>query len=397
MDKVIIVGNGIAAVSAIEAFRKHDEETPITVISDEPYCAYYRTRLSSLLGDNPDINKLYIHQPDWYKKNNVDIRLNTKVISIDPTEKTITLKEGEKITYTKLLISTGSRPFVPPVSGTNLPGVFSIRSFSDVKNFYDFCKDKTHGVIVGGGVLGLEAAWTLAKNGKRLTVIEGSPYILSKQLDKTSSSLLTVLGKEAGINFLTNNRLSQVNGNDTISSVILKDGREIPAEFVIFSTGIRSNIEPVNSTSIMTNRGIIVDEYMQTSQRDIYAAGDLAEYKHQIYGIWPVAKEQGKTAGLNMAGIPTPYKEIIPSNYIKIFDIEIFSMGDLGTEEKAERVITNYQPEQNIYQAVFFKDFTPVGAILFGDTKPAMKISKAIKSKIRILENMDFDSFISKI
>lgn len=401
MDSIVIIGNGISGLSAAEAFREHDKDTPVIILSDESYYAYYRMWLSGLVGQTPDLDKLYIRKPEWYRDLNIDVQLNCKVIGIDTQKQSVILDDGKTVVFSKLLIANGSRPFIPPIPGKNLTGVFSIRSLDDINIFNDFITDKTHGTIIGGGLLGLEIAWSLAKKGREVYVIEGAPYILFKQLDKTASELLTSLGKKAGISFVIQGQLSQIVGNEQVTSIQLSDGQTIPAEFVVFSTGVRSNIDLVKDTSIQTGRGIQVDEYMQTSAQNIYAAGDIAEYKEQVYGIWPVAREQGKTAGLNMAAKKTSYNEVIPSNYLKVFDVEIYSVGDLCKDDRPCIIINSFDQENNVYRAVFLRDNVPVGAILFGDTKPAMKISKAIKSGVKISDKIVksgvFEGFLQEI
>lgn len=400
-DPIVIVGNGIAAVSAAEAFRENDRGTPIIILSGEPYYAYYRMWLSSLIGETLDLGKLYIHKPEWYAELNIDVWLNHKAVSIDAENRTVTTENGKTIKYSKLLLANGSSPFVPPVAGKDLKGVFSIRSLDDVKKLNEYISDNERGVVVGGGVLGLEVAWSLANKGKKVSVIEGSPYILSKQVDETASHLLMALGEKAGINFVTNGKLVEVVGEDNnVASIKLED-KTIPAEFVVFSTGVRPNVDLVKDAPIKVGRGVQVDEYMQTSVEDICAAGDIAEYKGQVYGIWPVAREQGKTAGLNMAGKRTPYNEVVPSNYLKVFGIELYSVGDLCKDGKPFDSIKKLDKENNIYSIVFIRESKPVGAVLFGDTKPAMKISKAIKANLEIPEEIikgnDFEGLLAML
>ncbi|WP_213975357.1 NAD(P)/FAD-dependent oxidoreductase [Tepidanaerobacter acetatoxydans] len=398
MNPVIIIGNGIAAVSAAEAFREHDKNTPLIIISGEPYYAYYRLRLSDLLGGTPDLDKLYIHKPEWYRNLNIDVWLGHKASKIDTQKQSVTLDNGKTVNFSKLLLANGSSAFIPPVPGTDIPGVFSIRSLDDVNNFNEFIKDKTQGVVIGGGLLGLEVAWSLANKGKNVYVVEGSSYILSKQVDQTASELLMTLGKKAGINFVTQGRLSQIMGDRAVTSVQLNDNQTISTEFVVLSTGVRSNIDIVKNTSIQSTRGVQVNEYMQTSVENIFAAGDIAEYKGQVYGIWPVAREQGKTAGFNLAGKQIPYNEVIPSNYLKVFGVEIYSVGDLCKDDSSCSTIKKFDKEDNIYSVVFLRNNIPVGAVLFGDTKPAMKISKAIKSGIQIpdeiIQKNSFEEFL---
>jgi nitrite reductase (NADH) large subunit len=401
MNPIVVIGNGVASVAAVEAFRKYDKETPIIIFSDEPYHAYYRLRLSSLIGDTLNLDKLYIRKPEWYRELNIQVRLDNKVIGIDTEKKSVVLENGDTVFFSKLLIASGSSPFVPPVPGADLPGVFSIRSLDDVKRFNDYIANKNQGAVIGGGLLGLETAWALAKKGKKVHVIEGAPYILFNQLDEVAAKLLADLGKKASISFTVGGRLNKIVGNSRVSEIHLADGQIMPVDFVVFATGVRPNIDLVNSTPILSSRGILVDELMRTSVEDVYAAGDIAEYKGRVYGIWPVAQEQGKTAGLNMAGEKTSYNEIVPSNYLKVFDVEVFSVGDLCKEVKADATMKTLSEEDYVYRVVFFRDNTPVGAILFGDTKPATKIAKAIKLGIKIPDNIirrgDFQDFLNEI
>lgn len=401
MDPIVIVGNGVTAISAAEAFREHNKKTPMIIVSAEPHYAYYRMRLSHLLGEDPDVEKLFIHDPEWYKGNNIQVLLGLKVVSIDVRNNSIKINDGKTITYSSLLLAQGSNPFVPPVAGSDLNGVFSIRTVDDVKNLYAYSCDKSCGVVVGGGVLGLEAAWALAKRGKKISVFEFAPYLLVKQLDEDSAGILKSLGEKAGMSFALSDQLVKIKGNDSVSSVSSKAGLDVEADFVVFSIGVRPNIGILKDTGINMNRGVVVDEYMRTSFENIYAAGDVAEFAGKVYGIWPVAKEQGKIAGLNMAGVTTSYSEVVPSNYIKVFDTEIFSAGDLCKEEDAQAVITDAQPENHIYRKVFFKNNVPVGVILLGDTNQAVKISRAIKAGItfpeEIIKSNDFNKFIENI
>lgn len=397
MKPIVIIGNCIAAVSAVEAFRQKDTKTPIIIVSAEPHFAYYRMRLSHLLGENPQIENLFIHPPTWYEENNVDVLLSQKAISIDPVSKTVKLESKTTLSYSQLLMANGSNPFIPPIPGIDLEGVFSIRSIDDVKDLFSFIQGKKSGIVVGGGVLGLETAWALANKGKEITVIEGASYILQKQLDEKAANLLMKQGKQKGINFITGKQISSIEKKQHFLAK-LNDHTEIATEFIVFSIGVRPNTELIDGLGIKTGRGIIVDEFMRTSKNDIYAAGDVAEFNGQCFGIWPVAKEQGKIAGLNMAGVETAYNSIVPSNYLKVFDIPIFSVGNIGD---ADIAIVNLDPVRGIYQKIFFDENHPIGAILYNDTRTAMKLSKAIKEKAPIpediIKNNDFEGFLNLI
>jgi nitrite reductase (NADH) large subunit len=400
MDPVVVVGNGVAAVSAVESFRRIDNTTPIVVVGEEPYHAYYRIRLTQGMGEIPDENKLLIHPPKWYRDKGVEVMLNRQAVSVEVENRRVILTDG-RLSYSKLLLAQGSKPFVPPVLGSDLPGVFSIRTLDDVKGLHSFSQGKERGTVVGGGVLGLEVAWALAQKGQKISVIEGSSHILSRQLDETASGLLTSLGQRAGIEFVVSDKLNRVQGHGKVHSILLDRHQEIPTDYVVFSTGVRPNIRIVQGTPIKIDKGIQVNEFMQSSVEDVYSAGDVAEFRGQVHGLWSVAKEQGKCAGLNMAGDETPYNEIPPSNYIKVFGVDIFSVGDLCKDGSAQAVMTNYEPEQYRYSAVFFKEEGPVGAILFGDTRAAVPVSRAIKSGQKFSRDLitqgNFVSFLENI
>lgn len=386
MDPILIIGNCVAAVSAAESFRKHDKKTPVIIVSKEPHLAYYRMKLSNLLGESPDVKDIFIKRPEWYTENNIRVLLSDKAETIIPEEKLVVLNSGKKLNYSKLLLANGSSPFLPPVPGNTLKGVLTIRTIDDVKKLYTISKDKKRGIIIGGGVLGLEAAWALAQKGKDITVIERGPYILSRQLDKNASNLLKEQGEKNNVSFITSKNVTSIQGNDFAEAVTLDNDKQIPADFVIFSTGVRPNIDIIENTQIKTNRGIIVNQFMETSVEDIYAAGDVAEYQETNFGIWPVALKQGETAGLNMADVKTPYEKIAPSNFIKVFDINIFSIGDIA--DKKSHSISDVDTKNTIYQCIYIKNNHIIGANLLQNTKPAVKILQAIKSKKIIPDNI---------
>lgn len=400
MENIVILGNGIAALTAAETFRKHSRDCPVTIVSQEPYYAYYRPRLSKLLGREPKEEGLLIHPPGWYEENRIRVILGKKAERVDFKNHLVHLEGGQALEFSKLLIATGSSPFIPPVPGHNLKGVFAIRTLNDVKRLYEYAKDSRTGTVIGGGVLGLEAAWNLAKSGKKIYVIETAPYILPRQLDEKASELLKALGEKAGISFVLSGKSEAIEGEQKAEGVLLQGGNMLQTDFVIFSTGVRPNTQIFDPAEISINRGVIVDEYMRTSREGVYAAGDVAEYNGKVPGIWPVAQEQGRIAGMNLAGIATPYSEVVPSNYIHVFDTEIFSAGDLCKEEKADYELTDIDRDRGIYRKIFFKGGQPVGAILLGNVKGGNKISKAIKAGVRfdnLSEIRNFDEFLQKL
>ncbi|WHE08482.1 FAD-dependent oxidoreductase [Thermoanaerobacterium thermosaccharolyticum] len=380
----VIIGNGIAALSAAESIRKNDKESKITMITREPYNTYFRMKLSHLLGHEYELEKLYVRPESWYKSNNIDTMLKCSVVSLDTDKKIIHLDSSDKITYDKLIIATGSYSFIPPVKGRDKNGVYAIRSLDDVNNLNKYIKDKKRGIVVGGGLLGLEAAWSLKQAGYDINVIEFFPRLLPKQSDEEGSKIIENIIENSGIKLILNAEVAEITGDDA-DGVILKDGRKVQADFVIFSAGIRPNVDIAKDSDIKINRGILVDDFMRTNVDDVFAAGDVAEYNGKIYGLWTVAMAQGRNAGLNAAGIRTKYKEVIPSSTLKITGVDVFSSGDISGEKS-----TSYSyKDGNIYYKLFIKDNKLVGAILIGDISSSTKIKKAIDSGYNLKEILD--------
>lgn len=380
----VLIGNGIAALSAAENIRKNDVDAKITMISNEPYPTYYRVKLSHLLGQEYELESLFVKPEKWYYENIINLRLNTIVEIIDAKNKKLVLSNDEMVDYDRLIIASGSSSFVPNVAGKDKKGVFAIRKLDDVNNLNSFISDKKRGIIVGGGLLGLEAAWTLKQSGYDITVIEFFPRLLPRQSDEEGSLILKEIIESKGIKLVLGAEVTEITGKN-VDGVILKDGTKIEADFVIFSSGIKPNIDMVKDSGIKINRGIIVDEYMKTSAEDIYAAGDVAEFNGKIYGLWTVAMTQGKCAGLNAAGIIMQYKEIPPSSTLKVTGVDAFSAGDISGVDSLPK---SYR-EDNVYYKLFFKDSKIIGVILIGDTIKSTKLKRAIEIGQNFKEALD--------
>lgn len=380
----VLIGNGIAALSACENIRKNDRENKITIISKEAYPTYYRLKLSQLLGRAFDFQSLLVKEENWYINNDIELILNTSVKKVDTKNKKLILSSDSIISYDKLIIATGSSSFIPNVLGKEKKGVFAIRSIEDVKNLNDSIKDKKRGIIIGGGLLGLEAAWSLRKNGYEITVIEFFPRLLPRQADEEGSMILKNIIESNGINILLKAEVIEITG-ETVNGIILKDGRKIDADFVIFSSGVKPNIDILKETEIKVNKGVIVDEYMRTNIEDVYAAGDVAEFNGRIYGLWTVAMAQGRNAGLNISGNKTVYKEVIPSSILKITGIDMFSAGDISGEESVSKSYIG----NNLYYKLYFKDGIIIGAILIGDISKSTKLKKLIEAKQNFMDMLN--------
>ena len=284
-----------------------------------------------------------------------------------------------------MILANGSSCIVPPITGANIEGVFTIRKAKDIFLIHDFIKanDIKNITIIGGGLLGIEAAWALKQSSNifNISIIDNSGRLLSRQLDEEGSSILKDIMVKNGINLYTG--VKEIYGNKSVNYIELVDGGKLPSEMVIISAGIKSNTGIAKESGININKGIIVDSKMKTNLDNIYAAGDCAEFNNFIWGIWPVAMEQGKIAGLCSCGFETEYTEIVPSNLLQVMDVNVFSAGDISGKDSEQ-----LKYEDNIYTKLFHKNGILCGAILIGDTKKGFALKKAIEKQTNFSEKI---------
>ncbi len=373
--KYIIVGNGVAGVEAALAIRKSDSEGEITIISESKNLFYYRPRLIEYLADEISVDKFTLYKEDHYEKNRIQNVLNTRIVRIDIHKKSVVSEDGREFSYDRLLLATGALPFMPGVKGADLRGVFSLRGVTDADSIKEYCRDLTEVTVVGGGLLGLENAFSLSRLGKRVTVVEFRSWLLPRQLDEEGGRLLQRMLEAKGLSFVLDDSVEILRGQDSVQSVLLKSGREIKTDAVIFSSGIECRGELARQAGLEVNRGILVDDHLRTSVPDIYAAGDPAEHKGCLYGIWPAARDQGRIAGLNMAGIPTPYKGTVLSNVLKITGIDLYSAGDFNAS--GAEVYSSISDSS--YKKLLLAEGKVVGIIVLGD-------ADAVKTGQRVME-----------
>jgi FAD-dependent pyridine nucleotide-disulphide oxidoreductase len=366
MYDYLIIGNGIAGLSATEEIRKKDADAKILIVSDEKPSTYWRTRLSDLISKEFNDDDLYVKKEPWYSERKIDERLKTSVNKLDLDRNVAILSDGEEIEYKKALLATGAHPFVPPITNINSDGVFAIRTIDDLMNFKDYVNGKDKVIVIGGGILGLEAAYSAKLLGKKVTVIESFDYLLSRQLDQDLSNKLESTLNEIGITTYTGKNTSEILSKDgKVTGVKLADGSEIPADAVMVQAGVRSNIEVAKNSGLEVDRGIIVDDTLQTKKENIFAAGDCAQIGNFTIGLWTSSQEMGKIAGHNMTGSNECYEKPKPFSTLMIGDTKIFSAGITSGEGIEE---LSSEKDGNIYK-LFKMSGQYVGGILWGDIK----------------------------
>lgn len=385
--RYVIVGGGVAGTTGAAKIRKFDPEAEIIIVSDEEFPLYSRIRLIDVLSGEATVDDIILKRSAWYKEQNIGLILGDAVV--DVVDKKVKLESGQELEFDRLLIATGANAFVPPIPGRDLKGVFSLRRIPDALGILEHLgQGKKKVVVVGGGVLGLEAANALMKRGHTVEVVEALPRLLPRQTDPEGSLALQNQMENMGLTFHIGRMTKEILGRDHVKGVILDNGLELHADLVLISAGIRANIPLAEKLGMEINRGIVVDDGMHTGVKGIYAAGDAATHRGINYGIWPAADKEGAVAGENMAGGEAEYEGSVAMNVLKVMGIDLVAIGNVDAECKEVCVLQN-DKENHLYRKLIFQEGRIVGAILIGDKTNWVKVQKAIGEKRDVSEVMD--------
>lgn len=375
-DKFVIIGGGIAALSAAQAIRKRNRSADVVMLSEEEYRPYYRPALSDLLSEDLPDKRLYVFDPDWYTDNRVELKTATRVVKIEPDKQAVITEAGESIPYTKLIVATGARSNIPPFKGLENQGVYALRSLKDALGLKEAIKTAKKAVVIGGGVLGLEAVWEMVSSGVEVAVVEHSPRIMPRQLDEPASERLQNLMASKGVKLYLGLDTEEIVGDGQVRGVRLNDGQLLEADLVLLSTGVKPNVELAREAGIEVAQGVVVDGSMRTSLSNIYAAGDGAQFGERLVGLWPVSLEMGKVAGAAAAGDWVEYQPPLLSTMLVAFDMEIFSIGEVNLPPEQCRIVEVNDPVENYFKRSYFKDGVLVGEVIIApkvDTSQSMK------------------------
>ena len=386
MTRYLIIGNGVAGTTAAENIRKRDEEGTITILTEEDFPFYYRVRLPEYISGDVREEDLVVRKASWYQERNIELKTKTRVVDADTGNRVVITEDNQKLEYDRLLVATGSRSFIPPIAGADKKGVFSLRSMQDARDIADWAKGAQEVVLIGGGLLGLEAGNAVRKLGKRVMVVEFFPRLLPRQLDVDGAKRLQGIMEGMGFSFRLGAKTQEIDGKGQVNGVLLEGGERLPAEMVIISAGVRPNLDLADALGVDHDKGIKVDEYLRTNQEGIYAAGDVAEYQGMPYGIWTAAMEQGKIAGSNMAGGDMRYGGTVMANTLKVVGIDLASAGNIDAENEFEAKV---REDGEVYKKIVIQDNHIIGCIMLGDTKGFNKITKAMSEKEDVSETKD--------
>jgi len=394
--RYLIVGSGIAGISAAEAIHKSDPEAYVQVLTSEHELPYYRMNLTRYLAGEVDNTKLDLHPADWYVHNHIKLDLDTTVQSILPDEKALVLEDQSRVPYDKLILAVGASPFVPPFKGVELKHVITIRTLEDTEVLLEACCQQIQVVCIGGGLLGLEIAGAISRRGAKVTVIESLPWLLPRQLDQEASKIMQEKILAMGISVFIGAKTQALYGEGAVQGVQLEDGRVIPADMVVISAGVSANTALARQAGLTVNRGIIVDDHMRTSHPDIYAVGDATEHNGRLYGLWVPAKSQGTIAGLSAAGQDVVFHDLPPSARLKVLGIDLFSIGQFTPQDDTDVVMS--KAKDGNFASFVFRQGVMIGSILLGDASLAAYVKTAVEEKIdfsgRLAVGMPMDELI---
>jgi len=365
--RLVVVGNGMAGMRAVEELlARAPDRFAITVVGAELQPNYNRILLSSVLAGDKTLEEIVINPRSWYGERGIRLIAGNAVTAVDRAARQVVLADGETLVYDKLLLATGSKPLAPPIPGLALPNVRAFRDIADVEAMIGAAASSRRAVVVGGGLLGLEAAWGLKRRGLSVAVVHLMPTLMERQLDVAAAALLRRELEGRGIAIHTNAQTEEIAGADRAEAIVLADGRCIETDFVVLAVGIRPNIALAQAAELDVNRGIVVGDDMATSDRDIYAVGECIEHNGQVFGLVAPIWDQASVCGSRLAGGTDVYVPPPVFTSLKITGVDVFSAGALAAADPADQEITLHDAKRGIYKKVILRDDRMVGCVLYG-------------------------------
>ena len=384
--KLVLVGNGLAGMRCLEdLLDMAPDRYEVTVIGEEPWGNYNRIMLSPVLSGDKTIDDIMLHPHAWYSDKGIRFIAGDPAVRIDRPRKQVYTEKGEVVDYDRLILATGSKPFIPPIAGADLKGVISFRDIYDINTMLDYCKTKKNAVVIGGGLLGLEAAYGLKQRGMNVTVLHLMDRIMERQLDSKASQMLRHSIEQKGISIITEANTEALVGVDGhVTQIRLKDGTVLAADLVVFAVGIRPNMALAQSAGLRCNRGVLVNDTMQTFDPSIYAVGECIEHRSQTFGLVEPLWGQAFICASHLAehGSLTFKAPTVPTQ-LKVSGCDVFSAGNFEPKDDFEDIILNDEKRQ-IYKRIIIQKDKVIGAVLFGDTEDGVWYAELISDQTPI-------------
>ncbi len=377
--RAVILGGGIAGVAAAEALRQAAPEAVIALVTREPDLPYYRLNLTRYLAGEIAADALPIHPAAWYEEQKIELLAGAEAAELALADATVVLRDGRRLSYDRLVLTAGAHPFVPAVPGAQRDGITTLRTRADADRILAAVRTGATCVVVGGGILGLETAGGIARRGGKVTVLESHPWLMPRQLSRRAGELLAKWLAQVGIGLQTQAATAELTGDTRVSAVRLQDGAVLPADLVILTAGVRPNSHLARQAGLAVNQGVLVDDHLFSSHPQVLAAGDMAEHRGVLYGLWSAAQYQGTIAGMNAAGARVEFGGIPRSNTLKVLGLDLVSIGTFEPADGSFQVVE--QETDGCYVRFVFRDHRLVGAILLGDTRLAGALKPAIEGR----------------
>ncbi|WP_046178225.1 nitrite reductase large subunit NirB [Domibacillus tundrae] len=386
-EKIVLIGNGMAGVRSIEELLKIDPNRfHITIFGEEPYPNYNRIQLSKVLQGDTTISDITLNDWNWYEDHNIQLYPGEKITRVDTENKLVHITKERAVAYDKLIIATGSLPFIIPVPGHEKEGVTAFRDIKDCEKMINTSKEYKKASVIGGGLLGLEAARGLLNLGMDVNVIHLADFLMERQLDGTAGKMLQKELEKQGMTFLMNKQTAEILGEDRVEGIRFGDGEQIETDLVVMAAGIRPNTSLAKESGIAVNRGILVNDYMETNTPDVYAVGECAEHRGVVYGLVAPLYEQGKAMAAHICNEPAAgYEGSVLSTQLKVSGVDVFSVGEI-VEDEETKTIKMFDDWKGMYKKVLIRDGKMAGAVLFGDTSEGNKLLRLINKKADVEE-----------
>jgi nitrite reductase (NADH) large subunit len=387
MEKLVIVGNGMAGVACLEQILKHRHDFDITVFGDETHVNHNRIMLSSVLAGECDADDIVINGLEWYQSNGIALRMGLRIVDIDPEYQTLTGDDGSITQWDKIILATGSSPFIPNIPGVDKKNVLTFRSLEDTRSMMSGARPGLQAAVIGGGLLGLEAARGLQIRGCDVTVVHLADTLMNTELDATGGLYLRQKIEDLGVRVLTGRRTQSLSGNGKVEGVVFEDGEKLGAELVVIAAGIRPNADLGHKAGLVVNRGIVVNDHMETSDPRIVAVGECTEHRGQIFGLVSPLLEQGKVLAATITGNKGPeFLGWKPAAKLKIMGVEVFRAGETREDENT-RTVRYEDTVLGVYKKVIVRGKQLAGVVLVGDTTSSNRYMEWLRAEADVLSD----------
>ena len=384
--RLVVIGNGMAGMRTVEELlARAPDGFEIAIIGAEPQPNYNRILLSSVLAGDKSRDDTILNAWSWYGKRGIRLTTGVAAVAIDRDAHRVMLADGSAVPYDTLLLATGSKPLAPPIAGVGLPNVRAFRDMADTEAMIAAARSGRRAVVIGGGLLGLEAAWGLKRRGMSVALVHLMPTLMERQLDAAAGELLRRDLAARGIAFFTNSQTEEIAGDSRAEAVVLADGRTLPADLVVLAIGIRPNIDLARIAKLDVNRGILVGDDMRSSDPDIFAVGECIEHNGQVFGLVTPIWDQARVCGAQLAGDRTAVYVPPPVfTSLKITGVDVFSAGTLAAADDADEELTLHDAKLGLYKKLVVRNDRLIGAVLYGNVSDGPWYVELMRDKVDV-------------